>query len=152
MKRDNMLQIVRIPVLLVLLWPLAAVSQRMTRYVETIDVAGAVTSGVWPLVVAVSLLFVIVAVAGRGERHAPGVLLVEGVIAGGLALVPPVAWMQWFGFAPVPGVGPVLVIAAVEGLLHPFAIMWLAIVLWTAVRQWQQARERSAASEVTKTR
>lgn len=89
------MKLLRIPVLLALLvasgplqWGYA-----QTRFVFTQD--GAVSSVPWWFaLIALAVVFLVVAGARRQERHATPLLVVEGLVAFLIAIVPPLIWAQ----------------------------------------------------------
>lgn len=89
----------------------------------------------WPTLglAALTVVFVVVALAGRlgddavADQPLP-TLVVEGVLAAALGLVPPTVWLTQLGL------GNPLVDALLHGRIGILAGVWLAVVLVTAVR------------------
>lgn len=125
------LQLARIAALLLLLvatgWATEARVQSMAR-VSMEDYWGP-----WVMTVLLSLAFVIVALLGRLQSHPWPVLAVEVLIAGAVAVVPPIYWAIWLG------VGGPWVTAMIGGFAQPLAIAWAAIAGFRVFRQIRQA-------------
>lgn len=127
--RITALQLARVPALLILLfltaWPTEAHARSIVRF------STEAVWGPWALVVLVSLVFVVVALAGRLRWHPWAVLVLEALAAGVVALVPPLYWLLWMG------VGGAWATAMTGGLAQPLAITWLGVV---GLRVYQQVR------------
>jgi len=135
--RQIALQAVRIPMLLAVL---ALLGPPLLTFQRALMRAELPTAGRgWVVIAAVVLVFVVVALLGRTARHPPGILAVEAVVAGLLGLIPPTAWISWFGISGLP---LIMGIAAGSVVVPVLALAWLAIVATTGMRQWRAARER----------
>lgn len=117
-------QAARIPVLLVLL---AGVGQFQSELVEPVErVEGPTVPWLpWLVLVLLAAAFVAVALLGRTGGAGRVVAAVELVLAGVLALVPPIQWILWLGSSHwlVEWSGALTGIAFVQGL----AVAWLVI-------------------------
>lgn len=89
------MSLIRIPALLALLVASGPLQWRyaQTRFVFTQD--GAVSSiPPWIALIALAVVFILVAGARRDQRHATPVLLLEAFVALVIAIVPPLIWAQ----------------------------------------------------------
>lgn len=89
------MSLIRIPALLALLVASGPLQWRyaQTRFVFTQD--GAVSSiPPWIALIALAVVFILVAGARRDQRHATPVLLLEAFVALIIAIVPPLIWAQ----------------------------------------------------------
>lgn len=145
MRATDVLQLLRIPVLLGLLLSSRPLVMQGTRAAVRVE-----TEGVWQVwwwLVLLAMAFVVVALLGRRRPHRAAVLTLEGLIAAVLGLVPPVQWLMWFGinwFTEATG--------AVTGLIAPMqllSIVWLGIVVMTGLAQARQTSpvERTPVDE-----
>ena len=134
------LQILRIPLLVVLLALLGPQLRTLQRAIARVDLATA--GSAWVVVAVTALAFAVVALLGRPARHPPAVLAVEAVVAGLLGLVPPTAWIAWVGLEGLPSLTGIATGSVVVPVL---ALTWFAIVVTTGVRQVRWARETSDA-------
>lgn len=123
------LHVARIPILLFLLWAIAWPAQARVRAFAEISVEE--YWGPWAVTTLLGFAFVVVALIGRARQHSWVVLGIEALVAGVVALVPPISWIMWLG------VGGSWVTAMTSGFAQPLAIAWLSIV---AVRAFHQAR------------
>ncbi len=87
----------------------------------------------WVVASVISALFVAVMLAGRRYRHSWVVLVVETVLAAGLAFILPVQWMVWFGVGGWRN-------AMASGFVQPLAMAWLGVAIAVGVRQFRAAR------------
>ena len=130
-------QLARIPALVVLLWSAAwpvEVKNRALAQVSMEDYRPA-----WALIALLSLVFVGVMLAGRRDWHPWVVLAAEGVVAGVVALVPPLYWATWFG------VGGSWVTAMGGGSAQALAMAWFGVVGLRALHQSREARRPEGA-------
>lgn len=146
--RSRLLQLARIPLLLILLRFLATPQQGYTKAINTLE-----PGEMWPpllVLVATSVLFVGAALAGR-DRHQPAWLLaIEGAIAvvfglyaltAGMAV--PALETNWA--VQLDGLLQSIVGGPFLGTFQPgLHVTWAVIVFWSAMRQ----RRRHPASIV----
>lgn len=86
--------------------------------------------GPWAAMSLVSLLFVGVLLVGRRHWHPWVVLVVEAIVAGVLAFVPPLQWVIWLGIGFWPSV-------LAGGSVQPLAVAWLGVVALRGFHQWR---------------
>ncbi len=123
----------RIPVLLALLLASGPLQWRYaeTRFVFTQD--GAVSSvPPWLALVALAVVFILVAAAGRERRHATPLLVLELLVAFVIAIVPPLIWAQVAAGAWTEAMGGTTGASYAQML----AVVWGLI----AVRTWRTQR------------
>lgn len=140
MNGTRLLQYLRIPLLVVLLAAATVPEQEFFRAFTRLELDAARQP--WFLIVVSGLAFVAVSLWGRTNRHPPGLLAVEGLVAAVLGLVPPMVWVQWFG------VGLFLGVATGNMFVHALALAWLGVVLATAIRQARGPGPRSPSPGV----
>jgi hypothetical protein len=130
-----LLQIARVPVLVGLLLAAGGPQYELARAFARLDVRAAWPP--WLLLVVLAAGFVALALLGRARRHPPGVLVLEGLVAAGIGLIPPFLWIGWFGLAPF-----VMATGAATGSMfwHVLGVAWLVIVVMTAARQVRASR------------
>lgn len=134
-----MIQLIRIPALIVLLLAGGVLLPRYMREVMAFDVVGAL--GPWLLLVVVAVVFVVVATAERDHRNPGWLLTIEIVLAALLVLVPQIVWAQVLGVN--------LVTDALGGRTGSVFAQMLGVVwLVTAVRTL--GRQRRAAKRAAK--
>ena len=78
--------------------------------------------GPWAATTLLGFAFVVIALIGRSRQQSWVVLGLEALVAGVVALVPPISWIMWLG------VGGSWVTAMTSGFAQPLAIAWLSIV------------------------
>jgi hypothetical protein len=132
------MRLVRIPLLIVLLLVSGPLQWRYAqqRFVFTQDgMVGSIPP--WLLLVAVAVTFLVVAGAGRGQRHAGWILVLEGFVATVVALVPPLVWAQ------VAGAGPwTEAMGGTTGAAYAqvLGVVWLVTVVRTGLSQRRARR------------
>jgi hypothetical protein len=95
------MQLLRIPVLIAILVASGPLQERYARQRFVFTADGAIGSiPPWAALMAVAVVFLLVVDYGRGQRHAMPVLVLEGVIALLVTLVPPLIWAQVAGAGP----------------------------------------------------
>jgi len=126
------MQLLRIPVLIAILLASGPLQERYTRqrFVFTLDGAIAAIPS-WLALVAVAVAFILAAGYGRDRRHSTPVLVLEGLLAVVITIVPPLIWAR------VAGVGAWT--SAMGGssgtsFAQILAVVWLMLV----VRTWRQ--------------
>ena len=126
----QILQILRIPALVGLLLAAGTQLGALHRHLAVLETT--LLWGPWLLMLGCGAAFAVVAVTGRQVRHPWAVLLVEMVVAGVLALVPPVLWVLWLRF-----VWFTRVLGGDTGnaFVQALALVWLVAVVLTAGRQ-----------------
>lgn len=125
------LQLARVAVLLLLLWATGRPAQATAQSIAT----GSMEDhwGPWAASVLLGFVFVVAALLGRLHSHPWPVLAIEALVAGVVAVVPPISWVLWLG------VGGSWVDAMTGGFAQPLGITWLAIVCFPAFRQVREA-------------
>lgn len=134
--KSRALQLARIPVLLLLLWATGWPAQAKMEATARISMED--YWGPWAITVLLGFVFVVVALLGRLHPHPWPVLAIEALVAGVVALVPPLSWVLWLG------IGSSWVTAMIGGLAQPLAITWLTIV---GFRAFGEMREDPASQE-----
>jgi len=129
------IKLIRVPVLLVLLLAGGLLLPRYTREVMLFDVVAAI--GPWLLLVAIAVIFVVIATTGRDHHHPGPLLTVEIVISGVLVLAPQIVWAQLLGAN--------LVTDALGGrsgnvFAQILAVVWLVAAVRTLTGQRRSAR------------
>ena len=122
------MKLARVPVLLALLVASGPLQWRyaQARFVFTQD--GAVASvPPWLALIGVAVAFILVASARRSERHATPLLIVEGLVAFVIALVPPLIWAQVASGAWTEAMGGTTGASYAQIL----AVVWLLVVVRT---------------------
>lgn len=123
----EVLQLVRVPVLLFLLWATGWTARARVEALAEVSMAD--YWGPWSAALILSSVFAVLALLGRLVWHSWLVLAIEAVVAAVIAIVPPLSWVLWLG------VGGSWVTAMTGGLAQPLALTWLTIVGFCAVRQ-----------------
>jgi hypothetical protein len=126
----------RIPVLIALLVASGPLQWRyaQARFVLTQD--GAVASvPPWTALIALAVVFILVAGYRRGTHHATPVLIIEGFVAFVIAIVPPLIWAQVAGGVWTQAMGGTTGAAYAQIL----AVVWLVTVGRT-LRSQRRAR------------
>jgi hypothetical protein len=128
------MKLLRIPVLIAILVASGPLQERYARQRFVFTADGAVGSvPPWVALMAVAVVFLLVADYGRSQRHATPVLGLEAVIALLVAIVPPLIWAQ------VAGAGPwTTAMGGTTGASYAqiLALVWLLLV----VRTWRGQR------------
>jgi hypothetical protein len=94
------LQAARIPALLAVLWAGAPFEVHARRSLTGPDLPEPFQLWAWPVGHAVGVsAFVVLLLVARGRRHPLVVLVVELLVAGAVAAIPPVMWLIWFGIS-----------------------------------------------------
>jgi hypothetical protein len=130
MESTRVLQILRIPALVGLLLAAGTQLGALHRHLTVLETA--LLWGPWLLMLGCGAAFAVVAVAGRQARHPWAVLLIEVVVAGVLALVPPVLWVLWLRlgwFTRVMGGD------TGNAFVQALALVWLVVAVLTVGRQ-----------------
>jgi hypothetical protein len=125
--------LIRIPVLVALLIASGPLQQRFapTRYLLTLD--GAISSlPRWLALVALAVVFILAASYRRDSRHATTILVLEGLLAFLIVIVPPLIWSQ----LGVPLWAAAMGTSSGEAFSQMLGLVWLMIV----VRTWRQQR------------
>lgn len=133
-----LLQSLRIPLLVALLAVAAAPAPGLLRAFARVELDAALYP--WLVMVASGFAFVALATWRRMERHPPSLLAVEGLVAALVGLIPPLAWVQWFGVGRLPDL---LGVAHEFMFIHALGISWLVVVVATAIRQARGAQLRA---------
>lgn len=137
-----MIRLIRIPLLLALMLATAPLLPRYAREVLRIDPVAAL--GPWLLLVAIAVVFLVVALAGRDHRHAGWLLTLEAVISLILVLVPPILWFVLFGRGVLANA-----MGATTGntFVQALAVAWLVVVVRTIRRQRRRDRDEQRIIE-----
>lgn len=120
------LQVLRIPVLLLLIRVTARPMEDLREGMGRLQVGD--VWGPWLTLAGIGLAFVLVTLVGRRRRHPWVVLGAEVLVAGAVALIPPVQWVLWFGLGAWSS-------AMVGGFAQPLSMAWLGIGVATAYHQ-----------------
>jgi len=128
------MKLLRIPVLIAILVASGPLQERYARQRFVFTADGAIGSvPPWVALMAVAVVFLLVADYGRSSRHATPVLGLEAVVALLVAIVPPLIWAQ------VAGAGPwTTAMGGTTGASYAqiLALVWLLLV----VRTWRGQR------------
>ena len=130
------LQLARIPVLLMLLLLTARAIEAMNWSVATMSTER--YFGAWFLGALLSLVFVAVVLVGRLRRHPWAILVMEALAAGVVALIPPLVWIRYLG------IDGFWVDAMMFGSAQPLGIAWLGAVGLRAFHQVRGVPEATA--------
>lgn len=127
----SILQLVRIPVIVGLL---VATSLPLGPFVQAFaDLRMEDAWSSWLAMIILSLACATLFISGRRQRHPTTVLVIEALVAGTLAFVPPLQWIVWFGYTDiVAGTGA---LAAPLGFMQPLSVAWFIVVATTALSQ-----------------
>lgn len=119
-------QWIRLPALLALLWaatpPVVALDQALSR------LQGWEVWVSWAQLSVMSMVFVVVMLVGRLERHPWVLLAIEAGVAATVAFVPPIYWVTWRGIDSWS-------MAMTGGFAQPLAAAWLGVVVLRAFHQ-----------------
>jgi len=132
-----MVRIIRIPVLLALLIVSGSLQWQYAQQRFRLNAEGMLDGiGPWLGLVAVAIVFLVVAGWGRDVRHSGLLLVLEGLLAFVIAFVPPLVWTLLLDSRQV--------IQAMGGntgaaYAQVLAIAWLVTVVRTARQQRQRA-------------
>jgi hypothetical protein len=132
------MKLARIPLLVALLLVSGPLQWRymQQRFVFTADgMVGSIPP--WLMLVAVAVAFLIIVAAGRDQRHASWLLVLEGFVATVIALVPPLVWAQVMGAGPWTQAMGGTTGAAYAQIL---GVVWLVTVVRTGMSQRRARR------------
>lgn len=132
-----MARIIRIPVLLLLLLGSGSLQWDYAQQRFRLNQEGMLDGMVpWLGLVAVAVVFAVVALRARDVRHSGWVLTLEGLLAFVVAFVPPLAWTQLLSNRSV-----IEAMGGTTGAAYAqvLAIVWLVIVVRTALQQRKRA-------------
>jgi hypothetical protein len=132
------LQVLRTPALLMLLWLTGPAVE--ARYRAMNRFAAEEMRGQWALVCLLGTAFVVVMLVGRRHRQPWALLAVEAAVAAAIAYVPPLTWITWGG---VDGPGAA---ALVGGLAQPLAMAWLGVTGLCVVEQLRGRQDAAGPS------
>jgi hypothetical protein len=125
--------VIRIPVLVALLLASGSLQWEYAQQRFRLNAEGMVDGlGPWLALVALAIVFLVVAGMARDRRHPAGVLVVEGLIAVIVTFVPPLVWTQLVGAGTITQAMGGTTGAAYAQVL---AIAWLVTVVRTARQQ-----------------
>lgn len=133
------LHVARIPILLFLLWAIAWPTQATVLALAEVSMED--YWGPWAATTLLGFAFVVIALIGRSRQQSWVVLGLEALVAGIVALVPPISWIMWLG------VGGSWVTAMTSGFAQPLAIAWLSIVAVCAFHQLRPASKQQFAED-----
>jgi hypothetical protein len=128
--------LIRIPVLIVLLIASGPLQSRYapTRYLFTLD--GAISSlRPWLALMAVAVAFLLAAGSRRDRRHATPVLVLEGLLALLIVIVPPLVWSQLGSSLGAKLWAGAMGASSGEAFAQMLALVWLLIVVRTGLQQ-----------------
>jgi hypothetical protein len=132
------MQLLRIPVLIAILIASGPLQERYARQRFVFTADGAVSSiPPWLALMALAVVFILVAGYSRDRRHASPVLVIELVVGLLIAIVPPLIWAQ------VAGAGSwTVAMGGNTGASYAqmLALVWMLIV----IRTWRGQRSARA--------